>query len=151
MAYFPLFVDMEEKEILVIGGGTVAARRIKTLLSFGCRITVVSPVLKDELCALKETGSIIWHPASYESTCLGSSLFFVLAAADKKTNARVVSDCRRLHIPVNDASSKENSNFYFPAIIKDERATIGLISSEGNNHHFTAEFAAWLREQIKTF
>ena len=43
MAYFPLFVDLEGRQVLVVGGGKIAVRRVRTLLEFGCQITVVSP------------------------------------------------------------------------------------------------------------
>ena len=43
MAYFPLFVNLEGRRVLVVGGGKIAARRIRTLLEFGCEITVVAP------------------------------------------------------------------------------------------------------------
>ena len=47
--YFPLFVDMNDKEIRVFGGGAIALRRVKSLLSFGARVTVVSPEMVEEL------------------------------------------------------------------------------------------------------
>ena len=45
--YFPLFVSLEEKEILVVGGGTIASRRIRALLPFGGRLTVIAPEVSD--------------------------------------------------------------------------------------------------------
>ena len=49
MAYFPLFVDLEGRQVLVVGGGKIAVRRVRTLLEFGCQITVVSPEVCEEL------------------------------------------------------------------------------------------------------
>ena len=49
MAYFPLFVNLEGRRVLVVGGGKIAARRIRTLLEFGCEITVVAPEVGEEL------------------------------------------------------------------------------------------------------
>ena len=49
MAYFPLFVDLEGRQVLVVGGGKIAMRRVRTLLEFGCEITVVSPEVCEEL------------------------------------------------------------------------------------------------------
>lgn len=48
MAYFPLFVDLEGRQVLVVGGGKIAMRRVRTLLEFGCEITVVSPEVCEE-------------------------------------------------------------------------------------------------------
>ena len=54
MAYFPLFVDLEGRQVLVVGGGKIAARRIRTLLEFGCEITVVAPEVGEELREMLE-------------------------------------------------------------------------------------------------
>ena len=49
MAYFPLFVDIKGKDVLVAGGGAVAARRVESLLSFGARVTVVAPEIDGKI------------------------------------------------------------------------------------------------------
>ena len=54
MAYFPLFVKLEGRRVLVVGGGKIAARRIRTLLEFGCEITVVAPEVGEELLEMLE-------------------------------------------------------------------------------------------------
>ena len=54
MAYFPLFVNLEGRRVLVVGGGKIAARRIRTLLEFGCEITVVAPEVGEELREMLE-------------------------------------------------------------------------------------------------
>lgn len=54
MAYFPMFVDLAGKHVLVVGGGVIAARRIRTLLEFGCEITVVSLEMCGDLRELCE-------------------------------------------------------------------------------------------------
>ena len=56
MAYFPLFVNLEGRRVLVVGGGKIAARRIRTLLEFGCEITVVAPEVGEELLEMLEKG-----------------------------------------------------------------------------------------------
>ena len=55
MAYFPLFVNLEGRRVLVVGGGKIAARRIRTLLEFGCEITVVAPEVGEELLEMLES------------------------------------------------------------------------------------------------
>ena len=49
MAYFPFFMDIENKPALIVGGGKVALRKIEKLLPFGCKITLVSPVVIEEI------------------------------------------------------------------------------------------------------
>lgn len=122
MAYFPLFVELKERPVLVVGGGAVAARRTQALAEFGCRITVVSPKITDGLLKMAERGTILWKEEEYRKNVLegeGRRPVFVLAAAQDAVNAQVVRDCKNAGIPVNDASRKENCDFYFPGIIKD--------------------------------
>ena len=47
--YFPMFIDLTDKKILVAGGGTIALRRVRTLLKFGADIHVIAPELCEEL------------------------------------------------------------------------------------------------------
>lgn len=152
MGYFPLFVDLEGKRVLIVGGGAVAARRAGVLLEFGCRITVVSPELGDGMRALFEAGRVDWRQEAYSSDCLlrpgEERPFFVLAAAGGDANRLVVSDCRAVAIPVNDASRKENCDFYFPGIVKEGEAVIG-ITSGGGDHKLAAALRGLVRHFIE--
>lgn len=56
--YFPLFVDLSEKQIVVIGAGNIASRRVRTLLSFADHITVVSPDATEEIAELAAEGKV---------------------------------------------------------------------------------------------
>ena len=56
--YFPMFVDISEMKIIVVGGGTIATRRIKTLLQFASDITVIAPDVTDSLKLLETEGKI---------------------------------------------------------------------------------------------
>ena len=151
MAYFPMFVNLDGKHVLVVGGGTVAARRVKTLLDFGCRITVVSPELVPELSALAEDGRILWKNAHYSPEIFREeSIFFVLAAANGQVNGAAVKDCRERRIPVNDASVKENCDFYFPGIAKEKETVIG-VTAGGGDHKLAAALTKGLKNWLPEF
>ena len=83
-SYFPMFVDISDKNIVVIGGGKIAARRVNTLLMFTQRLTIVSPFLCEELQSVQ--GKIHWIPCEYTQECL-RGMDIVLAA----TNQRVIN------------------------------------------------------------
>lgn len=151
MAYFPLFINLEGRHVLVVGGGRIAARRVNTLLDFGCLITVVSPELVSELAALAEDGRILWKNARYNPDLLDpESAFFVLAAADSRINGEVVRDCRERKISVNDASAKENCDFYFPGIAKENETVIG-VTAGGGDHKLAAALTKGLKEWLPEF
>ena len=64
-SFFPMFIDLSGKKIAVVGGGKIALRRIRTLLQFGGKLTVVSPEALPELEALAEEGRIVWMREAY--------------------------------------------------------------------------------------
>ena len=66
MAYFPLFVDLEGRTVLLIGGGAVASRRAASLSDFGCSIMVISPELHQNLQEMEKSGSCLL----YTSRCV---------------------------------------------------------------------------------
>ena len=165
MAYFPLFINLEGKHVLVVGGGTVAARRVKTLLDFGCEIFVVSPEICEELRIHVEENGICWIREEYsgqmiveknEENCGNSNYankteppVFVLAAAAEAVNHRVADDCKKYGIPVNDASKKERCDFYFPGIAKKGELVAGVTAS-GSDHRLAAAFTAEIRELMNS-
>lgn len=152
MAYFPLFVDLEGRQVLVVGGGKIAVRRVRTLLEFGCQITVVSPEVCEEL-----REKVLWKEKRYDETDLeslgnvgeASRFVFVLAAAAPEVNEKIVCDCRKKKIPVNNASNRDQCDFYFPGIAKDGDTVVG-ITSGGGDHRLAAKISAAVRQILRT-
>ena len=134
-AYFPMFVDISEKEILVVGGGKIAARRIRTLLDFTVHITVITPVLDEKLRQYADLEKFRWVQRKYrESDITGSDKPDIVLAAtgDTEVNAEIGRLCRSLGICVNVADKKEMCDFYFPSIVKTEEVVIGINSGGAN-------------------
>lgn len=127
MGYFPFFMDIEGKSGLIVGGGEVARRKVRKLMPFQPRLTVVAPVIARELLADKALTCV--QRAFREEDILGQ--MFVIAASDEvDVNREVGRLCREKNIPVNVADEKEACSFLFPALVKEGRLTIG-ISTEG--------------------
>ena len=134
-AYFPMFVDISEKEILVVGGGKIAARRIRTLLDFTVHITVITPALDEKLRQYADLEKFRWVQRKYrESDITGSDKPDIVLAAtgDTEVNAEIGRLCRSLGICVNVADKKEMCDFYFPSIVKTEEVVIGINSGGAN-------------------
>lgn len=135
---FPLFVDLHEKPVLVVGAGHIAGRRIQTLMRFGAKLSVVAPEISSEIVSLADSGGICLIKKKYEcSDILGMKL--VLAATDnRELNAQIGMDCRAQGIPVNVCSDRELCDFHFPGIVLEEELTVG-INASGRNHHKAKE------------
>ncbi|MEF2806342.1 MAG: bifunctional precorrin-2 dehydrogenase/sirohydrochlorin ferrochelatase [Massilistercora timonensis] len=131
-SYFPLFVDISGKKTLVVGGGRIARRRIKTLLSFTPDIWVVAPEVTEELEALAEEGRIHWIRGTYAPGIheeLPQIQMALAATDDPACNEAVARECRARGILVNVAHKKELCDFFFPAVVKRGELVAGICAS----------------------
>lgn len=132
--FFPMYFDISQKNILVVGGGKIAARRIRTLLRFAEQLTVLAPQFGEELLVLqKEIRSqrltLIQRAFTAETEGILEDMDIVLAATDcPEVNQRIVTLCREKQILVNTADDKHACDFYFPSIIEKDEVVIGLNS-----------------------
>ncbi len=122
MAYFPFFVDLAGKAGLIVGGGTVALRKVEKLLPYSPQLTVVAPEIAPEIraCGVR----------CVERTFAESDLdncFFVIAATDNPdTNHRISALCAERNLPVNVVDDKAYCSFLFPALVKKGDISIGI-------------------------
>ena len=139
---FPLFLDLTGKKVVLVGGGTIAARRIGTLRLFGCETVVIAP----ELTAKAE--GLTWLQRPYEPGDLEGAFLAIAATGDREVNRQVGEEARRLGIPVSVADCEAECSFYFPAICTGEGLVAGVVSS-GKDHHKTARAAREIRKVLE--
>lgn len=141
---FPLFLPLREKNVVLFGGGAVSLRRVQTLLSFSCHITVVSPELCPELKTIVQNGRVHWISRPYQDgDCKTASL--VAACTDcRQVNHQIAEECYRKNIPVSVADRKEECTFFFPAVVQEEGVVLG-ISSQGVNHRLVSRVTERIR------
>lgn len=146
--YFPIFVNMEGKNIRVFGGGKIAARRVQTLLAFGANVQVTAPQITKKLEYLAQSqGKIVLHYRTFQPGELAGEDFVLAATDNEQVNDAIFRECRQKEIPVNVSSDKEKCDFYFPAIVQEGNITIG-ITSGGRDHRRVAEMAKKIREWL---
>lgn len=147
-AFFPIFINMNEKRCILYGGGTIAARRAEGLLRFGAKVTAVSPQFREGMQKLKQR-----YP---QELCLKEGVYepgipeadFVLSCTDdREADLCIYRECKSRGIPVNIASDQEMCDFLFPALVEQGELVIG-ISSGGRNHKKVRQLAQRLREWI---
>lgn len=123
MAYFPLFVSMEGLPCLVIGGGKVAFRKIKTLQEYGAEVTVVSP----EFCPeIEESSGLKLIRRKFEEKDLKDIKIVFAASSDADCNAEAVRLCREKKILLNVADAAKKCDFFFPALVKRGDVVVGV-------------------------
>ena len=142
--YFPLYVDLSDKEILFVGGGAIAARRIAVLQPFADRITVVAPEAEGSILAFTEDGRVNWIMREFEAADLEGRDIVFAATDDKDLNAQIAAMCREKGIIVNASSDRELCDFYFPGIVMQGETVVG-VSASGEDH----KKARRVRERIQ--
>ena len=135
--WFPLFINLENKKVLVIGGGKVAAKKIEKILEYGADITVVTEnvmeekLLKLENVKMENNQKIENDKAKIEKLVKG--YFLVIAATDnEELNENIANVCDSNGMLINNVSSKVNMNAMFGGIVKNSEFQIA-ISTSGKN------------------
>lgn len=153
MSYFPMFIDIEGKHILVVGAGKIALRRVQTLLQFRARIKVIAKEIpkeqKEAFHLLVSGGKIVLEEKAFEESDLTEAFFLVLAATNvKKLNHEICMLCRKRKILANTATDRTDCDFYFPAVAVQEELVVG-ITGDGSDHRKVAETAARIRKVLE--
>lgn len=125
MAYFPFYIDIENKKILIVGAGKVALRKAEKLLPFSSNINVVAPKVCDEI---KKLDVKITEREFVESDL--DDVFCVVSATDDNAlNSRIFDLCSKKNILVNTVDDKEKCGFIFPALVQKNGVTAGITTS----------------------
>lgn len=129
MRYYPINLDIQNRNVLVVGGGGVGSRKVKTLLSCGARVTVVSQEVSDPLKDLAASGKIKLKQRSYRSNDLDGMFLVIGATSDEKLNRRISSDAEQLNTLCNIADRPEVCNFILPSIVQRDDLIIAISTS----------------------
>ena len=131
--FFPMFVDLSDKKIVVVGGGNIATRRIKTLLQFTRNITAVAPKTTMELHELGKAGFVNLINRPVKRSYFAMAFMVIAATNDWKLNDEIYRVCKEQGIYVNVADDKSKCDFYFPGIYMQDEVVVGITAS-GLNH-----------------
>ena len=142
--YFPVFIDMEGRLVLVAGGGRIALRRVRTLLRFGAKIRVIAPRLCREFEDMEKGRMICIEQREYKPGDIKGAAFVLAATDSREVKRQIREECRTEEIPVNVSDDRDLCDFYFPSVVMTDEAVIG-ISSGGEDPGRTKE----LRRRIE--
>ncbi len=123
MAYFPFFIDLEQKEGLIVGGGRVALGKARRLLPYGPRLTVAAPQIFPDFYEL-EGIALLEEP--FVPEILDGKCFVIAATGDVPLDRRIARLCRERDILVNVVGDREACTFLFPALVKRGDLSIGI-------------------------
>jgi len=136
--FFPVLINLAKYPCLVIGGGTVAYRKVTTLQNFKAKVTVVSPKICKPLKELAKKNKIKFIKKSYHKNYLKNFEVIFCATNNHKINLSVYEDCKAEKKLLNVADVPELCDFILPAVIKRGNLTIS-VSSQGKAPFYISE------------
>lgn len=140
---FPLLIDLKENNCTVFGGGKSALRRVKELIRFGAKVTLVTPDACPELVQMSESGIIRHIPRKYfRGDCTNSQLC-VAATDDNALNIAISTECKNKGIPVNVTQPRSYGTFTFPRMVVDDQVILSI------NGSLPAETLSKLRDRLQ--
>ena len=143
MAGYPIQLEIENMPCLVVGGGSVALRKVKSLVKAGARVTVISPALTDGLAELAETGSIRHIARGYEACDADGYDLVICATDDVGINRQVAREAQAFGVLVNVIDAPEEGNFTVPSSL-DCGPLLLTISTGG----ISPAFSRMLRQEL---
>lgn len=137
MDTYPLMLNLHNKEVIIVGGGQVASRKVAGLHRCGAAITVVSPQLHPELKALWETGTIRWDQKYFEPSDITPTALLIIAATNSsEVNALVAHSVSDQQL-VNVVDQQTLSTFQVPAVLR--RGKLSIAVSTGGASPYLAQ------------
>ncbi len=147
MRYYPICLDIQARACLVVGGGQVGTRKVRTLLDCGAQVTVVSPEGTPELAEMAHKGRVVWERRDYRSDDQ-AGMFLVIGATDVETlNRRIQQDAEAAGRLCNIADQPERCNFVLPAVIQKGDLMIA-VSTSGKSPAFAKHLRRLLEGQF---
>ncbi|QHS09854.1 siroheme synthase CysG [Sinimarinibacterium sp. NLF-5-8] len=128
--YYPVFFRLREQPVLLLGGGVVAARKLRLLLRAGARVQIVARALNPELSQICATARARWLGSSFDPRQLSGCVLVIAATDDADLNQRVATAAQAAGIPVNVVDDAQRSTFITPAVV-DRAPLLVAVSSSG--------------------
>ncbi len=132
MKYFPIFLRLENKPCLVVGGGEIAHRKVELLKRAGAAVTVVAPDLCKQMSALTASDEISHIIGEFTEDQVAGNVLVIAATNNRAVNALVASAADKLSIPVNVVDTPDLCQFVMPSIV-DRSPIVIAISSGGTS------------------
>ena len=150
MSGYPIMMHLQDKPVAVVGGGRVAARKVRRLLKAGARVLLISPEIAPAMHGLLNEGDVVWIQSKYQRDLFNDYMpILVIAATDnERVNQTVAQDAHRIRALCNVANgSSDNSDFSNMALIDQPPLTIAL-STGGKSPALLRALKAKLAEGI---
>jgi siroheme synthase-like protein len=157
MSLFPLFLKLEGRRCLVVGGGSVAQSKIRGLLDSGANVRVIAPEANAVVKEWARTGLITWETRSFEAADLDGTVLVIAATSSSDVNETIFREARQRNVLCNAVDDPKHCDFYYGAVVRRGQLQVA-ISTEGQSPalaqrirreleaQFGPEYAGWVEK-----
>jgi len=118
MSLFPIFVKLEGRLVVVIGGGSVAEAKIPSMLGAGARVRLIAPSITPQIAERVRLGRIDWLPKEFEAADLNGAFLVIAATSAPRVNEAVFREAEARGLLCNAVDDIEHCHFYYGAVVQ---------------------------------
>jgi len=143
--FYPVFLDLQGRSVLVVGGGVIAGRKVESLVAAGATVILVAPVVTSSLMDIANSKTIQLRLRKFMESDLDNMVLVVSATDDPTAQEQIAAAARSRNVPVNTVDQPKLCDFIVPAIVRKGDIVVA-ISTSGRS----PALAAALRARIET-
>jgi len=147
MSYFPAFLQLEGKKILLVGGGAIAAEKLEKLLDFSKEITIVAREVGEEVQHLAKDHCLTLLPRPYREREARLYDIVVVATDTVELHRQIFEETRSGRVLVNSVDDTRYCDFIFPSYVKQGDLTVAF-STSGASPAFAKHIRRWFEESL---
>ncbi len=146
-SYFPAFIKLQKKRVLLVGGGVIALEKLQKLLDFTEDIQVIAPEISEDMLKFIRLHNLEFIQRKYKEGDLVSFSLVIVAVDDISVQRKIYEESQSHKCLCNAVDSVEYCDFIFPSYIQEGDLTIA-ISTSGASPAFAKHFKAYIKEKI---
>lgn len=144
MAKYPIYLDLEGRHIVLVGGGTVALRKAEVLLGAGARLVIIAEQTNEALTVLGKQGRVELVRGKYAKQYITEAVLVIAATNNRQVNEQIYRDCQSLEVLCNVVDDPDLCDFFVPAVIRRGDLQIA-IGTDG----YCPAYAGHLRKRLE--
>ena len=147
--YYPVFLDLQERPCLVVGGGPIATGKVRGLVEAGAHVAVVAPDASPEIAAWHDSGRLAWHARAYTDADLAGQFLVYAATDDRELNARIYRRADAAGLVANAVDDLDNCAFIAPAIARSGPVQVA-VSTAGTSPALAKQIRDRVAQEVLT-
>ena len=147
MAYFPAFIKLDNKKILIVGGGAIAQEKLEHLLDFTSDIQLISLEFSDEILKIINNNSLFYEQRAYKEGDIKGYSVVIVAVDEIPLQAEIFTESKSYNCLCNAVDSVDYCDFIFPSYIKKDDLTIA-VSTSGSSPAMAKRIRMYLEDTI---